>query len=265
MAVQDTVAATTLTVSNANVSAGTGVGMLADGAGNSMSITGSIITGCAKGVVIRNGAVGNSITGNSIHDNTGLGIDLGDDGVTPNDPSDADSGPNNLQNFPIIRTALVGTPNTIRGTLNSAPGQTFTIHLYASPTCDPSGNGEGQTLVGSTTTTTNGSGDGLWALNPGSLSIGDFITATATDSAGNTSEFSACFQARAFTPGTITFSQVSNSETNANHDVNLVVSRTGGSDGAVSVQYSVNDGTALVADNDYSVAAPTGHVHLGQR
>jgi hypothetical protein len=142
--------------------------------------------------------------------------------------------------------------------LNSAPGQAFTIHLYANPACDASGNGEGQTLIGSTTANTNGSGDAVWALNPGSLTAGDFITATATDASGNTSEFSACFQARAFTPGTITFNQVSNSETNANHDVNLVVSRTGGSDGAVSVQYSVNDGSALVADNDYSVAAPTG-------
>jgi hypothetical protein len=258
VAVRDTAAATKLTVSNANVSAGTGVGMLADGAGNSMNITGSTITGCAKGVVIRNGAVGNSITGNSIHDNTGLGIDLGDDGVTPNDSIDTDSGANNLQNFPIIATALVGTPNMVSGTLNSAPGQTFTIHLYANPACDASGNGEGQTLIGSATANTNGSGDAVWSLNPGSMNAGDFITATATDAAGNTSEFSACFQARAFTPGTITFNQVSNSETNANHDVNLVVSRTGGSDGAVSVQYSVNDGAALVADNDYSVAAPTG-------
>ena len=40
--------------------------------------------------------------------------------------------------------------------------------------------------------------------------------------------------------------------------MNLVVSRTGGSDGAVSAQYNVTDGTATLADNDYSVAAPSG-------
>jgi hypothetical protein len=156
--------------------------------------------------------------------------------------NDVDSGPNNLQNFPIIGSALVGSPNTISGTLNSAPGQAFTIQVYANPTCDSSGNGEGQTLIGSTTANTDGSGNAVWALNPGSLTVGNFITATATDSAGNTSEFSACFQARAFTPGTLTFNQVSNSETNADHNVDVIVSRTVGSDGAVSVQYNVTDG-----------------------
>jgi Calx-beta domain-containing protein len=245
-------------ISGVTVNGATVAGMVADGAGASMQVTGSTITGSAKGVVIRNGAVGNTITGNSIHDNAGLGIDLGDDGVTPNDPSDADSGANNLQNFPIIGTAVAGTPNTISGTLNSTPGQTFTVHVYANPACDPSGNGEGQTLIGSTTASTNGSGDAVWTLNPGSLTAGDFITATATDSAGNTSEFSACFQARAFSPGMITFNQISTSETNSDHDVNLIVSRTGGSDGAVSAQYNVTDGTATLADNDYSVAAPSG-------
>jgi hypothetical protein len=245
-------------ISGVTVSGATVAGMAADGVGASMQVTGSTITGSAKGVVVKNGAVGNEITGNSIHGNTGLGIDLGDDGVTPNDPNDADSGANNLQNFPIIRAAFVGTPNTIRGTLNSTSNQTFTIHVYANASCNASGNGEGQTLIGSTTTNTNGSGDGLWSINPGSLTIGDFITATATDSAGNTSEFSACFLARTPTPGTITFNQVSTPEGNSNHDVNITVSRTGGADGAVSVQYNVTDGTATIADNDYSVAAPSG-------
>src|SRR5262249_12563275 len=209
-------------ISGVTVNGATVAGMVADDAGASMQVTDSPIIGSAHSLVGRSRGIGTEITGNSIHDNAGLGIDLADDGVTPNDANDADSGANNLQNFPIIGTALVGTPNTIRGTLNSTPGQTFTIHVYSNPTCDPSGNGEGQTLVGSTTTMTNGSGDGLWALNPGSLTIGDFITATATDSAGNTSEFSACLQARAFTPGTITFSQISSLEANSDHDVNLI-------------------------------------------
>src|SRR5262245_33199170 len=46
--------------------------------------------------------INNRIGSNSIFANGGLGINLGNDGVTPNDPGDADVGPNNLQNFPVI-------------------------------------------------------------------------------------------------------------------------------------------------------------------
>ena len=86
------------------------------------------------------GGTGNRFIGNSIHDNTGLGIDLGFDGVTPNDGGDGDSGLNGLQNFPVIDET---GPSDISGTLDSTPG-TYRIEIFQNATCDPSGNGEGR-------------------------------------------------------------------------------------------------------------------------
>ena len=81
----------------------------------------------------------------------------------------------------------------ISGTLNSTAGTAFQVDLYANPACDPSGNGEGQTYLGSTGITTDGSGNASFAvLGLPAAALGNVITATATDAAGNTSEFSAC-------------------------------------------------------------------------
>ena len=75
--------------------------------------------------------------------NTGLGINLGTDGVTPNDSGDSDTGPNNLQNFPVIQVAAFDT-QTISGTLDSSVNGPFTIELFNNGpgACDGSGNGE---------------------------------------------------------------------------------------------------------------------------
>ncbi len=62
-------------------------------------------------------------------------------------------------------------------------------------------------------------------------------------------------QAGAFQFSSATYTD---SETNADHTFNAVVNRVGGSDGNVSVDYQVTDGTALVSNNDYTIASPTG-------
>jgi len=135
----------------------------------------------------------NSIRYNSIFSNGTLGIDLGDDGITPNDVGDGDAGLfNDLQNFPVITSAQFGAGTvTIQGTLSSAPSSTYVVQFFQNTACDPSGAGEGQTFLGETTITTAASGVGTFNVTfPGVA--GGFATATATDSQGNTSEFSAC-------------------------------------------------------------------------
>ena len=103
---------------------------------------------------------GNRISSNAIHDNGSLGIDINADGVTANDAGDADTGANNQQNFPVISAAegFFGGLK-ITGTLNNTANTTFRIEFFANPTCDASGNGEGQVFVGTLDVTTNGSGN----------------------------------------------------------------------------------------------------------
>jgi hypothetical protein len=132
------------------------------------------------------------ISANSIHDNAQLGIDLGDNGPTPNDPGDGDTGPNLLQNFPVITSAFGFNGNlTIYGSLNSTASKTFTLEFFANQAADGSGFGEGQIFLGQASVTTNNSGDASFNVTfplPANVAA---VSATAIDSSGYTSEFSA--------------------------------------------------------------------------
>jgi hypothetical protein len=138
----------------------------------------------------------NRITENSIHDNGGLGIDLGRDGVTANHPCGAGAGPNLLQNFPTLTSvSLTETGTTIIGNLNAPPNRTYLVEFFGSTACDPSGFGEGEFGLGSTTVMTGPDCLGTFEAKFARIALGLFVTATATDPAHNTSEFSACRQA----------------------------------------------------------------------
>ena len=135
-------------------------------------------------------ATGNTVQGNSIYANTKLGIDLGADGVTPNHAGFL-AGPNNFQNYPVLIGAVPGSSTEIVGTFNSLPNAMYTLDFYDSSSPDPTGFGQGKTYLGSATVTTDSSGNVRFDVSVlGSSNVGDSITATATDSAGNTSEFS---------------------------------------------------------------------------
>src|SRR5262249_50446803 len=173
---------------------------------------------------------GNSILGNSVFMNGRsfatassaptplLGIDLTngftfprDDGFTANNSKGhgAANDPNNFQNFPIL-TAVTQVASGLRitGSLTASPNVTYRIEFFASNP-DPLGQpAEGQTFLGATNVTTNGSGTASFAITLNvNVQPGQIITATATNltadpsaqaGAGkvfNTSEFSAAAKA----------------------------------------------------------------------
>ena len=158
----------------------------------------------SQNVVTANGAVGGTaailikgnlsrVTANSIQDNAGLGIDIRGDGPTPNDPGDGDTGPNELQNFPVLASACSSGGNvSVRGSLNSQASTSYTVEFFRSPACDPSGYGEGETFLGNLALTTGADGNAAFTSSQPVPGGGGFVTATATSPYGGTSEFSQC-------------------------------------------------------------------------
>jgi hypothetical protein len=150
----------------------------------------------AQGGVFIESGVGNAIRANSIHDNAGLGIDLSPVGATANDEGDGDPGANLLQNFPVFESVAAnvveGGP-VISGVLHAAASTTYDLDFYANDACVrfPKDFVEGRTYLGSGQVTTDGSGEGVFALAvPGTIQAGERISMTATDPSGSTSEFS---------------------------------------------------------------------------
>jgi hypothetical protein len=155
-----------------------------------------------SGIVLRGGPAGGEpiasarFKENLIYSNTGVGIDLGGDGATPNDAGDGDVGSNLLQNFPVLSAATsAGLATTVNVALDSQfINGNHTIEIFASTACDASGFGEGERLVGSFVQMTDGAGDFSIAgvvLNE-LVPVGQYLTATATNDNGWTSEFSQC-------------------------------------------------------------------------
>lgn len=142
--------------------------------------------------------VGNRIDVNWIHNNVGLGIDLGNDGHTPNDTGpvygDADRGPNNLQNYPAITNVIhKGSTLQLQGIIRTGLTQWYKINFYGNTRFHPSGYGEGEFFLGSTNVFTAPLDTASFdVVLPAPSPIPDYYSATAIRLANNdTSEFSA--------------------------------------------------------------------------
>src|SRR5205807_924221 len=141
----------------------------------------------ANGVSVAAGT-GNLITQNSIRANGLLGIDLGINGVSPNDHLDPDAGPNLTQNFPVLKAVSEGNGARIDISLDSIPGATFVVEIFVNSAANAFGFGEGETYLLSRTITADADGNVHDFFRTKTLKLGDIITATATDAAHNTSE-----------------------------------------------------------------------------
>lgn len=182
-------------------------GVFVDGADNTRIDTNTIEANGRNGVTIvqrvdpvDGPTARNRMRHNLIFENVGLGIDLVKTGeaipaVTPNDDLDADSnGGNYLQNAPeLTAAAIVAGAATVTGRLRvSGAATSYHLEFFASDALDPSQHGEGQTFVAERdVSATAGQTLVEFSVPLGtSLADGQFVTATATDANGNTSEFS---------------------------------------------------------------------------
>ena len=167
------------------------VGGVAAGARNIIAYNGS------EGIFLQGNGTGNRISGNSIFANDKLGVNLDGGvedvlGVTSNDPGDTDTGPNNLQNFPILSFVEGGEYLSVDGSLNSTPNSTFTIEFFSNPQGSFGSGRDGKTFLGWAPVTTDAGGNVGYSMTVGApVGIGQLITATATAADGSTSEFSA--------------------------------------------------------------------------
>ena len=170
--------------------------------GNGLLVSGSnsIIE---RNIISANGANGiqvvdgndNTLSQNVIFGNGGLGIDLGGNGLTPNDFGDVDEGANGRQNFPnLIRAMSTAAGLEVEGILNSQANSSYTIDFFASGSCSAAGFGEGQAWLGSAIVETDKNGNGSFNTAVAASLTDATITALATGPSGSTSEFSGCIR-----------------------------------------------------------------------
>lgn len=212
----------------------------------------------------------NEISQNSIYANGGLGIDLGDDGVTANVPP-SQQGPNSFEDFPLISMVVAQTNNTlITGTVQGPKNTEIVIEAFDNDRPDPSGYGQGQRFVGSITVTTDATGNAQFQLTSNSAPAGTFVTTTATALNGlapqrnpspNTSEFSAAVQVQA--DGAAAFGQtapakpaapLSRANSAATNSPYVVTTTADGGDGSLRAAIAAADAAKSAGTITFDIA-----------
>jgi hypothetical protein len=196
-----------------------------------------------------------------------LGIDLGGSGtVLPNHSPNTADGPNDLQNYPVITSAVTALgQTTIRGTISSHQNSTYRIE-FDSNTIGPSFRA-GQVVLGAMLVTTNATGQATFTFNsPILVPVGQYVTTTATwminvgttasptNEPAGTSEFSDVVPIGSTVPpltGPLEFSKPSYSVNETAGFLAVTINRVGRTAGTIRATFQTADGTAQAADGDY--------------
>jgi len=165
--------------------------------GNNSINQNTISSNTLSGIYI-NGSFNIDLSANLIFNNTNLGIDLAEgstwspiSGTTSNDADDSDTGSNGLQNYPyILSSTFDGTNTTIEGYLISAENQTYRLEFFNDTNPDGNTLGEASEYLGSLNLNFPvGSNKENFSFSVLGDYTNGYLTATATDPNGNTSEF----------------------------------------------------------------------------
>ena len=147
-----------------------------------------------------------NLIGNNGLDGTAPAIDLGADGDTANDAGDPDTGPNELQNWPVVSSVkyTYGYPQAgaqdvyayLYGDLKGAPGVYKIDAYFYNGYCQAGQRGQAQAYLGSWTAVIGAGGSEAlfnYQVQLPNVQSNAAVAFTATDSDGNTSELGACF------------------------------------------------------------------------
>lgn len=160
----------------------------------------TIASNATDGVSVGGASSGVSIIGNLIHSNSQEGIDLANDGVSGNDAGDGDNGPNRRQNTPVIERGELRAPDDsgrrtliVTYTVDSDPAHSsypLSVEFFRSPR----GSNQADLRLGAASFSASNFGTGVNSVSLGPfdssvLDTNSSITAIATDTAGNSSEF----------------------------------------------------------------------------
>ena len=130
----------------------------------------------------------NKISGNSMWNNIGMGIELFPPLSNGNDAGDNDSGPNDLMNYPVITSAEYNSNmnyTIVKGTLDTHHPELCTVELFKA-SANFFSHGDGKFYLGSVTPDNTG----YFCDTVTGIINGELLSSTATDELMNTSEFS---------------------------------------------------------------------------